>query len=326
MIPIVVLILALSTPCLAGEIDIRPLLGSGDYETAFNLLLNAADSIEVDENILYYLCITAPAGKYASVYLKEYTQKYPNGKHIAEIRQKLCDYYSSQGMDITAGKLYSKTPDINTRTAPEVYKLALAKQRAGEYDSASDIYRQLLLADIAEIESWAMLGLADCDLLSGKSEKAARAYEEIINLGTGSAVYPLALLGLSEANRRAGNPKEARLRYGAYRKAFPQAPPVVELEAIEPESAPAYKPPKIPSSINVGYYVQVGVFGKKDNAKTCLRKFRNLGYQAKTEEFVEGGQKFQRVMIGPFRDEDSARKTKDDLEKSQGEKYLIFVQ
>ena len=326
MILILIMIMALSTPCLAAEIDIRPLLESGDYEAAFDRLLNASDSVEVDENILYYLCITAPAGKYASVYLKDYTQKYPNGKHIAEIRRRLCDYYSSQGMDITAGKLYPETPEINSRNASEIYKLALARQRAGEYDSARDIYRQLLLANVVEIEPWAMLGLADCDLLAGKHEKAARAYEEIINLGTQSAVYPLALLGLSESCRRGGDSQKAGLHYNAYRNAFPQAPPVVEFEAIEPEPAKIAAPPKIPSSINVGYYIQVGVFGKKENAKICLRKFRNLGYQAKTEEFSEGGQRFQRVMVGPYRDENSARDIKDDLEKTQGEKYFILVQ
>jgi len=320
------LVLILSASCLAAKIDIGAQLKSGDYESAYDLLLNDIDSIKIDEGILYYLCITAPSGKGLSRYLKEYTQQYPDGKHIDEIKHKLCDYYSSQGMDITAAKSYQETPEIDSRNARDIYKIALAKQRAGEYDAAREIYRLILLSNAADMESWALLGLADCDLLAGKHEKAADEYENIINLGAAFDVYPLALLGLSEAHLRAGNTAGARDDYGLYRQSFPEAPSMAEFEAIESDANPEIEEKAIPSSIKIAYYVQVGVFGKKDNAKACLRRFRNLSYQAKIDEFTEGGQKFQRVMIGPFKDEKSARNIKDELEKSQGEKFLIFVQ
>jgi tetratricopeptide (TPR) repeat protein len=310
---------------LAGDIDIQPQLERGEFESAFGVLLNAADSVEVDEEYLYYLCITAPTGKNASRYLKEYSQKYPRGKHIEEIRQKLSDYYSSLGMDITAGKSFQDGSDIDQTNAREIYKIALAKQRAGEYDDARDLFRRLLLSNVEEFEPWALLGLADCDLLSGKHQKAAEAYSDILNLGAGSDIYPMALLGLAESRLRAGDSDEARRHYENYRRTFPQAPPLAEFEVVETEPTVIEVPKAIPGSINIGYYVQVGVFGKKENARTCLIKFRNLGYQAKMDEFEEGGQTFQRVMVGPFKDEKSARDTKDRLEKSQGEKFIIFV-
>ncbi|HBC45760.1 MAG TPA: hypothetical protein DCZ43_01800, partial [candidate division Zixibacteria bacterium] len=40
----------------------------------------------------------------------------------------------------------------------------------------------------------------------------------------------------------------------------------------------------------------------------------------------EDGQRYYRVLIGPFQDESLARKSKADLEKSEGEEFLIFIE
>ena len=325
MIRILCFTFFLSATSSAG-VDITREVAAGDYRAAYDVLLRAADTLEMDEDLLFKLCMTAPAGKDISYYLKEYSQKYPNGRNIEIIKQRLCGYYSSQGMDITASKAYTQIPEIDAQNDGEIYKVALCKQRAGEYDSAREIYRSIIKIATGDMQIWALLGLADCDLLSGNIGKAIMTYEDLINLGESSAVFPLALLGISEAYNKSGQKGKAADSYGRYRAVFSQSTEIPELEALISEQVEERPSRVIPGSINVAYYIQVGVFGKKDNGRTCLRKYRNLGYQAKLGEFKEGGQLYFRVIVGPYKDELSARKTKEKLERTQGEKFVIFVQ
>ena len=82
----------------------------------------------------------------------------------------------------------------------------------------------------------------------------------------------------------------------------------------------------LPSILDVDYFIQVGVFAKKSNAKKCVRKFRNLGYRSKLEESDQNGKKFYKTLLGPYPDEKSASLEKSKLEKTQGEEYTIILQ
>lgn len=309
---------------LAANPKIQSLINNGEYESAFDILQESADTSQGNEEMLYLLGVTAPAGKNCSIYLKEYIQKFPQGTHLDEVKRHLADYYTAQGLNITASHMYPDTIDNAAMDLHEQYRVALCRQQAGEYESAIDIYTQILMADTAGIADWARLGIADCNLLLGKFDLAIDGYKEII--GSSSSSAPFALLGISEAFLRQGKLDRAESYYKIYKQNYPSAPGSLELEAALSDQKPAPNEGKIPKAIKAGYFIQVGVFSKKDNAKNCLRKFKTQNYQTKMEDYDEDGQRYYRVLIGPFQDESLARKSKADLEKSEGEEFLIFIE
>ncbi len=308
---------------LAADQQIQSLINKGDYESAFDLLQESADTSAGNEETLYLLGVTAPSGKSSSSYLKEYMQKFPQGAHIDTVRRQLADYYAAQGLNITASRMYPDTLN-NAVSFNEQYQVGLYRQQAGEYKSAIDIYTQILTGASDGLTDWARLGIADCNLLLGRFELAIDGYKEII--GSSSITAPFALLGISEAFQRQGKLDRAESYYRTYKQNYPDAPGSLELETALAEQKPTENEAKVAQAIKAGYFIQVGVFSKKDNAKTCLRKFKTMKFQARIENFDEDGQRYYRVILGPYVDEISARKTKAELEKSQGEEFLIFVE
>jgi hypothetical protein len=321
----ILLLLLLPGIVLAADQKIQALIDSGDYESAFDILRDMPDSSQGSEEMLYLLGITAPSGKSSSAYLKEYMQKYPDGEHIDIVRRHLANYYAAQGLYITASHIYPDSIDETINMdMPEEYRLALSRQQAGEYKSAISLYSEILINATGPMGDWARLGIADCNLLMGKYELAIDGYKEII--GASSIAAPFALLGISEAFQREGKLDRAESYYRTYKQNYPIAPGSVELEAAIDDRQPVVNAGKIPKAIKAGYFIQVGVFSKKDNAKSCVRKYKLQNYQTRMEDFDEDGQRYYRVLLGPFVDEQAARKSKAELEKSQGEEFLIFIE
>ena len=209
-----------------------------------------------------------------------------------------------------------------------MYRLAFYRQQTGEYNSASDIYGSLLAQSDSSIANWARLGISDCALAEGRVEIAIDGYKAIIDEGLPVPSMPFAYLGLANAYLRADKQDKAEKVYQSYRDKFPKGAPSLELEAAltgnDQEMGQASE--KTSKAINAAYYIQVGVFAKKDNAKACLKKFRILGYQTRMNDFDENGQHFYRVLIGPYADEQSSRHAKAELEKTQSEQFIIFVE
>jgi len=315
---------------MAIDFKAQSLLDDGRYEDTYEYLLETGDASADSEEILYLLGMTAPSGRSLSPYLKEYIQRYPKGKYIAPVRQLLADYYSAQGLNITASKIYPESPSSRDYDPSELYRLALYRQQTGEYQSAIDIYGIVLTEGDSILSDWARLGISDCHLQEGKIESAIEGYKAMIDEGLESPLMPFAYLGLSNAYLRAGKADKAQKYFDTYRHLYPNAGAALELDVTFAEQEQEQKheqvSQKITKAINAGYFIQVGVFSRKDNAKACVRKFRNLGYQARMGEFKENGQSFQRVLLGPYDNEQSARRAKGELEKSQGEEYIIFIE
>lgn len=306
--------------------EINALLDAGDYNSAYRLLLDEAEKRPDDELNICLLGMTAADGKRSSLYLKEYLQKYPGGENAFLVRRNLLDYYAASGLRITAGRLYGENLADNASGPGDLYRIAVVKQGLGEYDTAARLYRDVIEKASGELEIWARLGVADCGLLNGDLQTASRDYMSIIDRFADSPPLPFALVGLSETFRRQGKLDEARAYYELYREKFELAPGSMEIEAalVETRKDPSDK--AIQSLLDIEYFVQVGVFAHESNAAVCLKKFRNLGYRSRMEEFSEGGRTFFRVMVGPYQSEKSALTEKDKLERAQGEKYLIILE
>jgi tetratricopeptide (TPR) repeat protein len=308
----------------AADSNVKSLIAAGEFEQGYNLLLQRPDLYDVDEQSLYYLGLTAPTGKSQSLYLKEYVQKYPDGDYIDEVTNLMRDYYAAQGLNITASRLYPKLPGMTSSNQTDLLKIAFCKQKAGEYDAAVEIYKSLIDEGSGQPAIWARLGVADCSMLKGDYEAAAVGYKDFIGMYPDSPAVAFALLGAADAYARLGQADRAKYFNDQYIKSFPGATAPSEAEPPVPEEEAT--PARLPKSINAAYFIQVGVFGKIENARTCLRKYRNLGYQVRMDEFQEGGQEFHKVLVGPYKDEASAQRVKNELEKSEGEKFLISVE
>ncbi len=321
-----VISLLIQTALVAYSPKLDTLFNSGDFESAYHILLDEFDRQPGDEATLYLLGITAPIGTRSSLYLKEYLQKYPDGPNAMRVRGNLLDYYSAAGLKITAGKLFTDDLPENDLSPHDLYKIAIVKQQLGEYEKAGRLFQNIVADNNGEMEAWGYLALSDCDLLSGDYEAALEGYKTVINRFPDLPPFPFALVGLSETYRRMGELDKAGSYYELYREKYEMAPGSIEIEAAILESDSDVSARGLPAILDVDYYVQVGIFAHKANAKTCVRKFRNIGFRSRLQDFREGGKTFYKVIVGPYESEKIAYGKKLELEKSQGEEYLIVLQ
>jgi len=320
-----VLINILLTGLTAANSKIDKLMNSGDYESAYQALLDAMDK-QPDESSLYLLGVTAPSGSRSSLFLKEYLQKYPDGSHAGEVRRNLLNYYSAVGLQITAARLYPERPS-NIITDPlDIYRIALVKQQLGLLDEAVSYFEKGISGRDLDVAAWCRLGLADCAFLKEDYRRAEDGYKELVDRFPDSPSFPFSLIGLSETYRKKGELDRAAVYYQLYTERFESAPGSDEIEASILDKSAESSRAEPPSILDVDYYIQVGVFSNKDNAKKCMKKFRNMGYRSKIEDFHQNGKTFYKALIGPYDSEKTARLEKQNLEKSQGEEYLIILQ
>jgi tetratricopeptide (TPR) repeat protein len=301
-------------------------MDNGDYSKAYNLLLEEISKHPDDAETIYLLGLCSQSGNRSSLYLKDYIQKFPDGEHAGEVLGLLIDYYSSSGLLITAGSIFENTDEEKFSSPLNLYKAALYKQQLGEYQNAIDIFKKAANSGDREIKIWAELGLADCYLSEDNYNTALAGYKRLVEDYPESAVFPFALIGISETYRRQGEIDKSKTFYELYRERFEESPRNIEIEAALIENQDSGNDRKLQTLIKVDYYVQVGVFARQSNAETCLKKFRNLRHTARMTDFRDGGKKFHRVVIGPYGSESEARDIKTELERSQGEKYTLFIQ
>lgn len=318
--------LLMQAALVAYSPELDTLFNSGDFDKAYHILLDEFDRQPGDEENLYLLGITAPIGTRSSLYLKEYLQKYPDGPNAVRVRGRLLDYYAAAGLKITAGRLFADNLPEDDLDLHDLYKIAIVKQQLGEYENARRLFQIITAGGDGEMQAWGRLALSDCDLLSGNYEAALEGYRTVIDRFADMPTFPFALVGLSETYRRMGELDKAASYYELYREKYEMAPGSVEIEAAILDNDAAVSAHDLPAILDADYYVQVGIFAHENNAKTCVRKFRNIGYRSRMQDFREGDKTFFRVMVGPYESEKIAYRKKLELERSQGEEYLIVLQ
>lgn len=128
-----------------------------------------------------------------------------------------------------------------------------------------------------------------------------------------------------------------------YNKSKPAAPATVTPKpAAKPAPAPAVKPaPAKPASADpLGdlarakaaaaepfvYFIQVGAFGKAEDAETQRAKLSLTGVEAKVTEKEQSGRQVYRVRVGPYDRKDEAEKIKGQIESAGYETALVRAQ
>ena len=74
------------------------------------------------------------------------------------------------------------------------------------------------------------------------------------------------------------------------------------------------------------YFVQVGAYGKAEDAETQRAKLSLTGVEAKVTEKEQSGRQVYRVRVGPFDRKEEAEKTKARLEAAGNETALVRAQ
>lgn len=128
-----------------------------------------------------------------------------------------------------------------------------------------------------------------------------------------------------------------------YNKSKPPAPATVTPKPVaKPAPAPAVKPaPAKPASADpLGdlarakaaaaepfvYFIQVGAFGKAEDAETQRAKLSLTGVEAKVTEKEQSGRQVYRVRVGPYDRKDEAEKIKGQIESAGYETALVRAQ
>jgi len=95
--------------------------------------------------------------------------------------------------------------------------------------------------------------------------------------------------------------------------------PLPSAKSAVPSGRPSIARPLIDSSSSGTYYVQVGSFKGRPNS-TFLYKITRNGYKYKIIQFPKNGIQISKLLIGPYKDKDSALeilpKVKTDIEKT----------
>ncbi len=97
--------------------------------------------------------------------------------------------------------------------------------------------------------------------------------------------------------------------------------------ADRPQAAaprPAVQP--TPAADPFAYFVQVGAYGRPEDAEQQRARLAMLGHEAKVTEREQAGRTMYRVRIGPFDRKDAADATKDKLAGAGLEAALVRVQ
>lgn len=74
------------------------------------------------------------------------------------------------------------------------------------------------------------------------------------------------------------------------------------------------------------WFVQVGAYGKPEDAETQRARLSLTGVEAKVTELEQSGRQLYRVRVGPFDRKEDAEKTKDRLEAAGSETRLVRAQ
>ncbi len=74
-------------------------------------------------------------------------------------------------------------------------------------------------------------------------------------------------------------------------------------------------PAKTSSNISKGYYIQIGIYGKKENADKAYKKYTNIDKGVIQEYSTKGSIKYK-VLIGPYKNRDDAEKNLEKVIKT----------
>jgi septal ring-binding cell division protein DamX len=339
---VAILIFALSVAANPASLD--DLIEQGRLGEAYSVLESTYGN--TPESSAYFLLsgLTAEQGENSVSDLKDFINHGAGSPDMIDwARMHLGKYYLSQGLLGTAQKMFEEVPLISPFAAEAAYLAGRCCLLASDFQSAERIFtdatkrfnptKNKTQADFqTEYYFWSIYGLGETKAAQGEYTVADKYYKQLLEPQFESDIEPLALLALAQNARQNKKQNQADQYLEIYHEQYGQPP------GIESHSSTATPTtPKQPTTIQSGsddridklmgnkYYVQVGVFSKKDNADKAAATYKKSGYKTLVEKFDKQGQPFYRVLLGSYSSKSQADYIKVRLEKAAGEKYSLLV-
>jgi pentatricopeptide repeat protein len=324
------LVLLSGTPSFGQALDdaMREYRG-GEPDQAGHTLDSLGVQEKNDPQALLLLARTEPLGERSRSYLQEALSRGDNQEVEAQAQLLMCRYEFCRGRYLSASDLAEGGEQgfPAGRAYPEALWISGSSFLAArEPDSALVRFRRIL-ARFPESEwaAWAQLSLGDCLLEAEDYDQAASAYKAVLEYHRYSETLPFALSGLVDCYGRSGNPEEALLYHNLLQERFPQS--LESLQVLPPANPPRGREEagKAEKLVGVGYAIQLGVFGVRENALGLKKRFEEQGYSVKMDTKTISAKKYYVVQLGSFDSYQEALDLKKKLEAQTGDSYRVVI-
>jgi tetratricopeptide (TPR) repeat protein len=334
---VVLIFLIAAIVCSADEID--DLTAAGQLNKAYQLLLNTYKNSPDEPAYLFVKGLTEDSGENSAGYLKGFINKSPEGSRLADwARLYLGKYYLAQKLYVTARRNFEEVNEGSPFGIEASYLAAKCFLLAEEFELAADAFGAVVdrfenlepPKDQNGIETyyhWSKLGLADALAAMGNYAQAESLYKQFLEREFESYLSAPALLGLAELSERQQKWIDSQNYLNIYNDRYGVSEKFISEETMidtttEFSSEYLAEPPVTIHGIQ--YFIQIGVFFNKDNATNLSKLYKNSGYKTRIENFIESGEEFHRILVGPYDSKQQAEFIKNRLEKAAKEKYLLI--
>jgi tetratricopeptide (TPR) repeat protein len=294
------------------------------------------------ESSAYFLLsgLSTDIGENSVSDLKDFINRGSSSPNMLDwARMHLGKYYISQGLYGTAQKMFEEVPPNSPFSAEATYLAGRCCKLSGDNESAEKIFQEAVRrfnpaknknqADFqTEYYYWSVYGLGESKSDRGDDAAAEKLYKQLLEPRLESDITPLALLGLARTARQSKKPDQANQYIELYKEQYGQPPTGEALTSSsgqKEQTAQANSDERADKLLGNRYYVQIGVYSKKDNADKTAAIYKKSGYKTLVESFDKQGQPFYRVLLGSYNSKSQADYIKVRLEKSAGEKYALLV-
>jgi predicted negative regulator of RcsB-dependent stress response len=335
---IVFLLIASAVAAKSASID--DLIAAGRLGEAYGVLESTyGDAAESSE---YFLLsgLSTDIGENSVSDLKDFINRGSGSPYMIDwARMHLGKYYISQGLFGTAQKMFEEIPATSAFAAEAAYLAGRCCILSGDNESAEKIFQDAVkqfnptrnksqAAFQTEYYYWSVYGLGESKSVRGDNAAAEKLYKQLLEPQLESNITPLALLGLAKAARQAKKMDQANQYMNLYKEKYGQ-PPIGEAHttstARNTPTSSGNSDERADKLLGNKYYVQIGVYSKKDNADKTAATYKKSGYKTLVENYNKQGQVFYRVLLGSYNSKSQADYIKVRLEKSAGEKYTLLV-
>ncbi len=332
-----VLILVVSSFLISNGIvqayePLTDLLMAGKLDEADQLLSSSDEENLSKETREYYRGVMEFNGKLSADFLKESLRgsKEFTEKDLSILR--LAQYYYSIGFYVTCANYLNdfERSDSDSRYMDEVLWLrGFANMNSGKYEEAESDFSKLIDSyPSSDMSLWGFLGIGFCYYNKGDIRSAIKSFERVKDTETHPA-FPQSLPALSSCYKQMGNSRRSEHYLDFYNRKYPSAfIPDMDLVA-EPRTE--FDLPLQQSDTNAEelvkalYFVQVGSFSSKQNARRMMSRLEAKGYNSTMEGFYENKKLFYRILVGPYTTRGEARKYEKKMESSEGDDFIIIL-
>ena len=331
IIGLVLLIILTALP-VYGNTYLADLIMKGRLDEAREYLGKSETSGLSPNTVKYYTGLLESDGNLSAKYLKEslYGGKHFEEKDLAALR--LAHYYFARGFNITCiNQLETFETDNpgSSRKDEAGWLLGTAYLNGGKFDKAQSKFRKVIESYPESVFSgWSFMGLGYCYYKSGEYNRAIGSFNRLIDDNSHPA-YPQALVMLSLCYETMGDNRRAKFYRSRYDTSYPRCFYGEALPAINEISKNIPTPPEIDPDaeklVGAKYYIQVGAFSSKNNARRMQQRVEKRGYRSRVERQVVNKQSYYKVLVGPYSTRVRARAAKEKLEREEQDNFLIIL-